>query len=214
MSPTTVATRLAVSGTVAAVMLTTTTGVAAARPGHGDVECTTTLANTIIRGDIKVADDAECILKNVRVQGNINVPGSSRLTVRNSRIEGVASQYPAVVLLQGSVVGGNADLGSSAGVRNSVIRGDLSFIGPTITVCDSRVNTLSISQALVARLGDGPSCGGNLIHRDMALSSIRGLYLSGNLVQGNVTAADLRYVIGTGNRFLGQVPPELAHVAG
>lgn len=88
MSPTTVATRLAVSGTAAAVLLTTATGVAAARPGHGDVECTTTLRNVTVRGNLNVPHNATCTLDRVKVTGNLNTFGGSTTSVADSVIRG------------------------------------------------------------------------------------------------------------------------------
>ncbi len=97
MSPTTFATRLAVSGTAAAVLLTTATGVAAARPGHGDVECTTTLRNVTVRGNLNVPHNATC---DSVIRGNVNTEGkdperptprSAKATLTNTRVNGTTT---------------------------------------------------------------------------------------------------------------------------
>ncbi len=176
--------RIAGTMTVAAALLAFPSLASADTTPVEPVECTGTIANKVIAGDVFVPLEANCTLDTVVVRGSIE-------TERRSA---------SLKIVDGSVVRGNvtcAECGTFV-LDRSIVAGNLSvtelFEGSR--TCASVVRgTTEIGAVVGVTVGDGTSaCRGNAFLSDATLLINSGTTVDGNAFNGNLSITSSRDV--------------------
>ncbi len=144
----------------AAVLGTSAAGTAEARPGLGDVDCSSRLSHVTIRGNVTVPVDATCNLNRVRISGNVLVQPGGRLTMGHSTVRGNVATYGFVPGESRPSSGARADL------TGSTLKGTFTLeTGTSGSISDGRVNNISV---------DGGYYSASINVRNATVGSIQG----------------------------------------
>jgi len=187
-----------VQATATTAVPTPTPTIVPGTPIPGDYNCTGPVGAITVE-NVRVPDNATCILTGTRVEGNVYLERGATLHAYRVRVDGnIQTVEPAaqVNVYPGSFVGGNIQIvqSGSSGVHGVDIDGDLQF--------DANRSVLAAGRNTI---------GGNL----QAFQNTGGVFITGNTIDGNLQCKqNVPAPLGGGNTVLGSAEDQCAVLAG
>lgn len=187
--------RIAGTITVAAALMAFPAVSGAQTPPAEPVQCTGTIANQVIQGDVFVPVDASCTLDTVVVRGSVETERRSLALkiVDRSVVRGdVTCAECGTFVLDRSVVNGNlsvTELFEASRTCASVVRGTLEIgavvgvtVGDGTSAC--RGNVLLSNASLL--VNTGTTIDGNAFNGDLSISSSTDVAVRRNIIRGDL----------------------------